>query len=446
MTDTIFICRQCASEFTKWSGACQHCGQWNSLEEKKAAPNKKKSAKAQKTFSINDYQTREAERIKTGFKEIDRVFGDGILPGSAILLTGDPGIGKSTLTLQIAHNIAQKKKVLIISGEESVDQISNRAHRLSLKSSQLKLLSSNSSAVAIATALKEKPDLLILDSLQMIFDPTAHHNSGCIAQLKNTTETFVTFAKENTIPVIMIGHVTKEGEVAGPRFLEHLVDVVLNLEGERFKNYRILRSFKNRFGATDEIGVLEMTEMGLRDVPNPSMNFVSHHSSSVIGSAVAIANEGSRSFLVEIQALTTKTNFGYPKRTAQGIPLNKLHIISAVLAKHARLKIDDHDIYLNVVGGFKTQEPAIDLAIALAILSSRLNLPLLHHMAVCGEIGLSGELRKVSQMKKRIKEAEKLGIKKIFTPVLGEKIKSNVEIIEFETLSEVISQGLSLKS
>lgn len=352
-------------------------------------------------------------RIASGFVEVDRVLGGGVVPGSLILLGGEPGIGKSTLTLQMAAKFAEIiGKTLLASGEESAEQIALRAVRLKNSHARLQIFSDNTIENILATAEAEKPKLLVVDSVQVMSSLESGSMAGSIPQIRLVTERLLRFAKTTRTPVILIGHVTKDGDLAGPRLLSHLVDVVLTLEGDPHRDFRLLRTTKNRFGATSEVGVFEMKENGLIEVKNPSAAFLEGRAENPIGSCVAATVEGTRPLLVEVQALTSPSVFGYPKRTASGFDLNRLQLIVAVLQKHAGIKLDSSDVFVNVVGGFRLREPAADLAVALAIASSKKQIPLAQDLAAFGEIGLTGEIRFVSQTEKRAKEAKKMGFTK----------------------------------
>ena len=353
-------------------------------------------------------------RIASGFAEVDRVLGGGVVPGSLILLGGEPGIGKSTLTLQMAAKFAEiVGKTLLASGEESAEQIALRAVRLKNSHARLHIFSENTIENILATAEAEKPKLLVVDSVQVMSSLESGSMAGSIPQIRLVTERLLRFAKTTRTPVILIGHVTKDGDLAGPRLLSHLVDVVLTLEGDPHRDFRLLRTSKNRFGATSEVGVFEMKENGLVEVKNPSAAFLEGRAENPIGSCVAATVEGTRPLLVEVQALTFPSVFGYPKRAASGFDLNRLQLLVAVLQKHAGIKLDSSDVFVNVVGGFRLREPAADLAVALAIASSKKQIPLAVDLAAFGEIGLTGEIRFVSQTEKRSKEAKKMGFTKI---------------------------------
>ncbi|MEK7653064.1 MAG: DNA repair protein RadA [Patescibacteria group bacterium] len=414
---TIFECSNCGAQYPKWQGRCNECGAWGTLTQTQEIKKTKKSEISitpDQPLNLGDLSETEQTRLKTDIDEFDRVLGGGIVRGSLILLGGDPGIGKSTLILQVAEKINGS---LYISGEESAEQIKMRAHRLNLNLANLKFLPQTDTAKIIATIKEIKPALAIIDSIQtmrMLDDSTSQ---GTIAQTIASASRFLELAKETNIPVVIVGHVTKDGVVAGPKTLEHLVDAVIYLENDSDNYYKILRAAKNRFGSVGEIGVFEMTALGLKEIKNPTEIFFSRHQGEpVSGSAATVTIEGLRPFLVEVQALASRTSFGYPQRRATGFDLNRLQMITAVIAKIAKLNLANHDIYLNVAGGLKIKETAIDLAVAAAIISAFLEKPIEKKTLFLGEVGLNGEVRSVPQMEKRIKEAVKLGFDKIIAP------------------------------
>ena len=419
MTKSVFVCEKCGSSTPRWSGQCNVCGEWNSLMEEKVEAKvfgKKENVVGvpAEARSAKDLANSPLQRLKTKINEADRVLGGGIVPGSLILLGGEPGIGKSTLTLQLASQFANEfGTVLLVSGEESAEQIALRANRINHASENLKISSENILENILASAEKEKPKLLIVDSVQVMSSLELSSMPGSIPQIRIVTERLLRFAKSTRTPVILIGHVTKDGDLAGPRLLAHLVDVVLTMEGDANYDFRLLRGTKNRFGATSEVGVFEMKEVGLVEVKNPSAAFLEGRAENPIGSCVAVTLEGTRPLLIEVQALTSPSSFGYPKRAVSGFDLNRLQLIVAVLQKHAGIKLDTADVFVNVVGGFRLREPAADLAVALAIASSKKKTSLPIDLAAFGEIGLTGEIRMVSQIEKREKEARKMGFEKI---------------------------------
>lgn len=416
----IYVCSECGATSPRWEGQCRACNAWNSFVEDvvDTSPSGtsavKSAARILTTATVETLAARPIVRTTTGIGEFDRVVGGGVVPGSLILLGGEPGIGKSTLTLQLAHIFAETVgTVIIASGEESAEQIALRAKRTGLVSARLAIVGTTDIDAIIATAENEKPALLIVDSVQVMTSGAATSLAGTIPQIRLVAEQLMRFAKVSGTPVILIGHVTKEGELAGPRVLEHLVDVVLTLEGDRYRDMRLLRTQKNRFGATSEVGVFEMGEAGLIEIANPSAAFLTGRADNPIGSIITATMEGTRPLLVEVQALTASTNFGYPKRTASGFDLNRLNILIAVLARHADLRLESSDVFVNIVGGMRLTEPAADLAVCLAIASSKLKKAAPRELAAWGEVGLSGEVRHATQHDTRAREATKMGLKKI---------------------------------
>lgn len=430
---TIYICSSCSYESPKWTGKCPECNAWNSFSEDVinigntknflSATGRKIAAKK----SVSLVQEKSSyNRLSSGILEFDRVIGSGIVPGSLTLLSGEPGIGKSTLTLQIANNFAKNSKVLIISGEESIEQIASCASRLKLKEEKLSAINEYNLETILETIRAEKADFVIIDSIQVISSTDLPSQAGSITQVRYCTEQIMELAKTSNIAIMLIGHVTKDGNLAGPKVLEHLVDTVIHLEGDRFQQFRLLRALKNRFGSCSEVGIFEMTEMGLKEVENPSKQFLEGRKENAIGSAITVAIEGSRPFLAEVQALVSSSPFGYPKRTSNGFDLNRLQILIAVLEKYAKLNLQNQDVFINVIGGIKLSEPAADFAVLMAIASSFLKKALPKNSTIFGEVGLSGELRKVSHSDKRKKESEKLG----FTEILGpEKFKEVMDAL-----------------
>lgn len=439
---SIYVCSNCGESTPKWLGRCPACNQWNTFVEDAVSHKTFKAieANAKETVSLSARESKNDKvMFTTGIGEFDRVLGGGIMPDSFTLLSGDPGIGKSTLCLQVAGSIAaHKKQVLYVSGEESVSQISMRARRLNIGSYELSFLSETNLDIIMATLEKNKPDFVVVDSAQVLSSPGSNGVSGSISQTKMVAENLMRFAKSYQIPVMLIGHVNKMGDLAGPKALEHLVDTVLYLEGEKYQAFRLLRSMKNRFGATDEIGVFEMDKEGMVEVKNPSQAFLEGRKKDAIGSVITSTIEGTRPFLVEVQALTTRATFNYPKRTASGADLNRLQLLIAVLTKHAKLQLDDQDVYINVTGGFRISEPATDLAIAVAIASSKLERSTNPETIIFGEIGLAGELRPVTQIEKRLKEAERLGFKQALIPKMRTKPDTKLKLIEISDIAEIM--------
>ncbi len=420
---TIYTCSNCDAQFPKWMGRCPECGQWGTLVKEQVVKKKKTTERASTPAgavqSLADISDEQQQRLPSTMGEFDRVLGGGIVPGGLILLGGDPGIGKSTLILQIGGQLAAAgKDVLYISGEESGSQVKGRFARLGLASSQLKFLGETDIDIIASTIRSHHPDLVVLDSIQTAYSSEVDGDPGSVGQVRTATGQLVALAKELNIPIVVIGHVTKEGSVAGPRSLEHLVDVVLYLEGDQHHAFRILRAVKNRFGSTNEVGVFDMQQDGLHEVTNPSAIFLSERQTSQPGSVVTVVVEGSRAFLVEVQALVSRSNFGYPQRRAVGFSLNRLQILIAVLMKKAGLFLGNQDVHVNVAGGFRVSEPAVDLAICLAIASAMKNKPIPSDMAVFGEVGLGGEIRSVGNAEKRLEEITKMGFRQVIMPAM----------------------------
>lgn len=447
---TVFTCQQCGKESLKWLGRCPNCLEWNTFVETKpvTAVSTRIPVLTNPPQELSRISTETADRIPLSLSEFNRVLGGGLVPGSLVLISGDPGIGKSTLLLQISALVANEwGKVAYVSGEETQRQIKLRADRLGVKGGNLYLLSETDLDAIIDHINNLQPSMAIIDSIQTVYLSELDAAPGSVSQVRECTLKLMRWAKQNAVPIFITGHVTKEGNIAGPRALEHIVDVVLYLEGETFSSYRLLRSVKNRFGSTNEVGIFEMKEKGLDEVSNPSQVFLSQRQDSAIGSAVVATLEGSRPLLVEIQALTNYTSFGLPRRTANGIDFNRLLLVTAVLTQRAGLKLGNQDIIANVTGGLRIGEPAADLGIALAIASSFRNADIDPGMVAIGEVGLSGELRAVSQMERRTAEASRLGFKRCMVPRSGAKISipKNTELIPVSTLREAINKGL-LKS
>lgn len=403
----VYLCENCGNDFTQWSGRCTICGEWNSLKEITVPEGSfsSKNVKDVEVSKLSDIVVGKNERMKTGIGEFDRVLGGGIVPGSLILVGGEPGIGKSTLLLQICDNI---KDCFYVSAEESLPQIKSRADRLKINPDGLKLIADGDLLSIEKEILKNKPNLVIIDSIQTVFLSEYPSTPGSMVQVRECGMFLQRLAKKTGISIVLVGHVTKEGSLAGPRTLEHLVDTVLYLEGERFHDARILRGVKNRYGATNEVGIFSIAERGLLEIKNPSELFLAETQSSA-GSVVTATVEGTRPILVEVQALVIPTHFGFPKRTSSGFDLNRLNLLSAVISKKTSINLGNYDIYVNVVGGMKLSEPAVDLAVCAAIISSYKNKPLAKNMCFFGEVGLSGEIRNVTRSKEREKEATSLG-------------------------------------
>ncbi|MBQ8869819.1 MAG: DNA repair protein RadA [Alphaproteobacteria bacterium] len=430
-----YVCNQCGAVYPKWQGKCDSCEQWNTIEEEKLQgggfsilPNKKKGEMIEFVPLSGNAQT--YDRLKTNIKEIDRVTGGGLVPGSAILVGGDPGIGKSTLLLQVCAGVANLSKdyeCFYISGEEAIDQVRIRAQRLGLANSPVKLASTTEVKDIVATVEKANPTVVIIDSIQTMYLENVESTPGSVSQVRACAYELIKLAKRKGFVLFLVGHVTKQGAIAGPRILEHMVDTVLYFEGERGHHFRILRAVKNRYGATDEIGVFEMQDKGLVEVENPSALFLAERQGNVSGSCVFAGIEGSRPVLVEIQALVSQSGYSSPKRAVVGWDSNRLAMVLAVLEARCGMNFSSQDVYLNIAGGLKISEPAADLAVAMAVISSLTNKPLPADMVVFGEIGLSGEIRAVTQPSLRLKEACKLGFSNAIVPTsFGKEKKSDI--------------------
>lgn len=445
---TAYICNECGYQTMKWMGRCPGCNAWGSLtetviEEKKSAPAKKTSSgEIRRPKKIADIHYDNEVRYSTGSGELDRVLGGGMVKGSLILVGGDPGIGKSTLLLQICRFVGQTKKILYVSGEESERQIKLRAERLGVESDNLYLMSENDVGTIVETINELAPDVVIIDSIQTMHREEIASASGSVPQVREATNAFMALAKGQGVSMFIVGHVTKDGALAGPRVLEHMVDCVLYFEGDRQLPFRILRAVKNRFGSTNEIGVFEMENNGLKEVENPSAMLLEGRPESASGSSVVCVLEGSRGVLAEIQALVTPTGFGNPRRMASGIDLNRVILMIAVLEKRARVNLSNFDVYINVAGGLRIDETAIDLGLCAAMVTGRSDTPIPSDMIFIGEVGLGGELRNVSQIEKRLKEAQKMGFNTAIVPknsLRGVKRPENMAVLGVSTLAEAMN-------
>jgi len=452
-TKTTYVCNNCGASYPRWMGKCESCGNWNTLVEEVIATGPGRVASGGRKVEIrkiSEVSANEFDRISTNIKELDQVLGGsstgsgwgGIVPGSLILIGGDPGIGKSTLILQVASSV---KNTLYFSGEESDRQIQMRAKRLGAGDDILVASETNIENI-IETIKAQKTGLVIIDSIQTMYSGDIQGAAGNVSQLSLCTSKLMYVAKDLHIPIVLIGHVTKDGNIAGPRVLEHLVDVVLYLEGDRFGSFRILRGVKNRFGSTNEVGIFEMTSVGLMEVKNPSEIMIGERAQKAPGSVIFPAIEGTRPLLCEVQALSSATSFGYPKRTSSGFDLNRLQLLTAVLQKRCGLNLSVQDIYLNIAGGIKINEPAADLAVAMAVASVFKNKEIKDDMVIFGEIGLAGEVRSVNNIEKRLAEAIKLGFKSAIVPKSkAQNTKSSIKginIIEVASVKEAIDKEL----
>ncbi|HBF0970869.1 TPA: DNA repair protein RadA [Clostridioides difficile] len=427
---TKYVCQSCGYETAKWLGKCPECTKWNTFVEEIDQKSTQKEVfiidkSSSKPVSINSIESKEEERFTTDINELDRVLGGGIVKGSLVLVGGDPGIGKSTLLIQVSSNVANLgKTVLYITGEESESQIKMRAKRLGINSENLYIFAENNLSIIESYLESVNPELIILDSIQTVFSPEISSAPGTVSQIKEGTSKFMKISKKMGISTFIVGHVTKEGSLAGPKLLEHMVDTVLYFEGERYNTYRLVRAVKNRFGSTNELGVFEMRDLGLVELDNPSKILISEKPKDVAGSVIISTVEGTRPMLLELQALVSPTSFGIPKRTSTGVDYNRVGMLLAVLEKRVGLQIQNQDVYINIVGGIKINEPSIDLGIAISVASSFRNIPIDEDIAVTGEVGLTGEVRAVSFIEKRIAECKKLGFKKIVVP------RSNYDVVK----------------
>ena len=447
---TVFFCRECGYESAKWMGQCPGCREWNSfVEEPVNTRALKKNGSGNSTVSgtatvLSQITMKEEDRISTGMKELDRVLGGGVVAGSLTLVGGDPGIGKSTLLLQVCRNLSDSgHKVLYISGEESLKQIKMRAMRIGEFSDNLLLLCETNLAIIEKTIKELEPKVVIIDSIQTMYSEEVTSAPGSVSQVRESTGMFLQMAKGLGVSIFIVGHVTKEGTVAGPRVLEHMVDTVLYFEGDRYASYRILRGVKNRFGSTNEIGVFEMREQGLTEVANPSEYMLSGRPEDAAGCVVACTVEGTRPLMVELQALVCNSNFGIPRRQATGMDFNRVNLLMAVLEKRVGVQISNCDAYVNLAGGMKIQEPAVDLGVVMAIISSFRNRPINEKTVVFGEVGLSGEVRAVSLSEQRLQEAKKLGFTTCIMPranadALKAKGNDKIQLIGVSNVQEAI--------
>lgn len=442
---TVYFCQNCGHEETKWLGQCPACREWNTFVEEKITTAKTSAVKSQReprVVALSEVSTDEQARIATGLDELDRVLGGGIVPGSLILVGGDPGIGKSTLLLQVCQRLSKEKNVLYVSGEESLAQIKLRANRMGQFCDNLKLLCETNLDTIQNVIENRRPKLVIIDSIQTMYNEEVASAPGSVSQVRESTNVLMQLAKGLGVTIFIVGHVTKEGTVAGPRVLEHMVDTVLYFEGDRHASYRILRGVKNRFGSTNEIGVFEMRQNGLAEVENPSEYMLSGRPENASGSVVACSIEGTRPLLIEIQALVCQSNFGMPRRTATGTDYNRVNLLMAVLEKRIGLHMSNCDAYVNIAGGIRMNEPAIDLGIVMALVSSYKNRPIDEKLLVFGEIGLSGEVRAVNMPEHRVAEARKLGFETCIIPEVSvQTVKdiTGIKVIGVKNVSDAMN-------
>lgn len=441
----VYICSECGYESPKWYGKCPSCGEWNTMTEEIISKEKNTAKSVSRITSysepkkVTEISTEDEHRYVTEIKELDRVLGGGIVKGSLILLGGDPGIGKSTIILQICKKLCENLRVLYVSGEESARQLKLRANRLDVSSDNLLVLTETDAEVVAEVIRQQKPDMVMIDSIQTMCLSELSSSAGSITQVRECTNLFMRVSKSLDIPMFVVGHVNKEGSIAGPKVLEHIVDAVLYFEGDKQMSYRILRAVKNRYGSTNEIGVFQMTDKGLEEVENPSLMLLSGRPKNVSGTCVACTMEGTRPILAEVQGLASSTSFGNPRRMSTGFDFNRLMLIIAVLEKRAGYYFNGSDTYINVIGGLRLDEPATDLAVAMALVSSLKDVPIADNALAFGEIGLAGEIRSVSHAQERVNEAVRLGFNKIIVPYHNLKrlnVNSDAEIIGVRNLRE----------
>ena len=449
-TKTVFVCQNCGSESPRWAGKCPQCGEWNTLVEEKVQPAKRSGrihslTEASQSILLSQVDISDSPRIKSGSGEFDRVLGGGLVPGSVVLSSGDPGIGKSTLLLQILADYARHgQAVLYVSGEESLQQVRMRSLRLGIDPDNLWILAEVDIGRIQAEIERLNARIVVVDSIQTVFNPEFESAPGSVTQVRESAMALLQLAKARGISILLIGHVTKEGAVAGPRVLEHMVDVMLFLEGDRQYQYRILRGIKNRFGSTNEIGIFELGEEGMVEVENPSQLFLSEHRENISGSAVTCAVEGSRPILLEVQALTTSASFGMPQRTASGIDHKRLALLLAILEKRAGFHVGQFDVFVKLAGGLRIDDPSADLAVLMAIAASYKNVVLDASTVLLGEVGLGGEIRSVSQLESRLKEADLLGFRTAYIPKQKRKKLElkRLRLIDLEDIGEALGRIL----
>jgi DNA repair protein RadA/Sms len=439
---TVFICSNCDAQFPKWSGRCSECGSWGTLSEavvggKEESKELTKKLGGAEIIDLTKIKTIALTRLKTNIGEIDRVLGGGLVPGSLVLLSGEPGIGKSTLVAQIASALGAGYPAIYVSGEESAAQVKDRLSRLNCDLTRLKFISETNVEKICTAGVQAKPTVMVIDSIQTVYSALIPAEAGSISQIRAATVKFLELAKQHDLTVILIGHITKDGQVAGPKSLEHIVDTVLSLENETNNNYCLLRATKNRFGSVNELGVLEMTGAGFQEVKNPSQIFIETDQADIPGSVIGCLLEGTRPFLADLQALVTKTVFGYPQRKSSGFDLNRLQVLSAVIAKRTKINLTAQDIILNVVGGLKISDPALDLAACAAIITSYLNKSFDRQTIVLGEVGLGAEVRNVFKLETRLAEAERLGFKTAIIPNVAAK-GGKLKLLKVKNLGELV--------
>lgn len=456
-TKTVYICRECGYQTPKWFGRCPSCQEWNTADETELRPEPKASARIQSRMltadavsaavKLDELELPRYMRSEVGYGEFDRVLGGGLVNGSVVLLSGEPGIGKSTLLMQITSVLGETKRVLYVSGEESLGQLKLRAKRLGVGGDNLYILTETNIDRIMKQVEDIKPDILIVDSIQTTYSDTSSSAPGSVTQVKESAMQFIGIAKNHGVSVILVGHVNKEGGIAGPKVLEHMVDAVLYFEGDRQHTYRIIRSVKNRFGSTNEIGVFEMTGEGLSEVPNPSEALLAGRPKNVSGNCALCVMEGTRPIIAEVQALVARSVFPSPRRTSNGIDYNRLYMILAVLEKRLGLNFSSHDAYINVVGGLRLEEPAADLPTALALISGMKDKPIPDDVIAAGEIGLAGECRAISNAEQRVREAERLGFSKILLPYRSADIKGKerfkIKIVPVKGIYDAVSAAFS---
>jgi DNA repair protein RadA/Sms len=439
-----FVCRECGGEHSKWNGQCQHCRQWNTLDEfvqeRSQHAGRSIGQKKQSPTRLADIKAEDVVRFGSGSQELDRVLGGGFVPGAVVLIGGDPGIGKSTLLLQTLNNVNKQQPVLYITGEESLQQVALHAERLGCRDADMQMLAENNVSEIIQTIKTHKPRIVVVDSIQTLISEDISSAPGSVSQVRESASRLVMLAKQNNCTIILVGHVTKDGALAGPRILEHMVDTVLYFEGDKSSRFRLLRGIKNRFGAVNEIGVFAMTGSGVKDVSNPSGIFLSRDTESSSGSVAFATWEGTRPLLLEVQALVDQSNLGNPRRLALGLDQNRLSMLLAVLHKHAGYSVGDQDVFVNLVGGVRVTEPGVDLAVILAVLSSFTDKPLSRDLLVFGELGLSGEVRPVQGGLERLREAAKLGFTRAIVPRANQTATKglDIEVVPVARLSDAL--------